>query len=324
MRYIHFETPGPPDILQLKTGPAPHVGPNDIGITTKFAGINRADLLQRAGNYPLPKGDSPVLGLEVCGKIDTLGENVTGFEIGQQVVALTNGGGYAEYVAVPHGQVLPLPENLDPSQGAALAENAFTAWFFMIERAQLQPGEWILIHGGAGPLGTMAIQFALLMGAKPITTVGTPEGADFCQSLGAQTINYKTQDFVIRVKQITNDHGADVILDPIGGHFIAKNYAAAARFGRIGQISFLDAPKAEANFALLLVKQLTHFGNTLRPQTAQIKASIGQNLRAKIWPMITQQKLLFPPIHTYPLADAARAHADLEGPDKKGKFIFSC
>lgn len=324
MRYIHFEAPGTPDVLALKSGPAPHIGPNDIGITTAFAGVNRADLLQRTGQYPLPEGDSPVLGLEVCGIIDTLGGNVTDFEIGQQVVALTNGGGYAENVAVPHGQTLPLPENLDLREGAALAENAFTAWFFMFERAQLLPGEWVLIHGGAGPLGTMAIQFALLMEAKPITTVGTQQGADFCQSLGAQTINYKTQDFVAQVKEITNDHGADVILDPIGGHFIAKNYAAAARFGRIGQISFLEAPKAEANFALLLVKQLTHFGNTLRPQTTQTKAAIGENLRTKIWPLIASQKLQFPPIHTYPLADAARAHADLEGPTKKGKFILAC
>ncbi|HEX3445357.1 MAG TPA: NAD(P)H-quinone oxidoreductase, partial [Chthoniobacterales bacterium] len=241
MRYIAHEPGGGPEVLRIERREPPEPGPRDVLIEVKFAGVNRPDLLQRAGKYPPPAGASPILGLEVSGQIAARGAEVTEWNTGDAVCALTPGGGYADYCLTDAGHCLPIPKGLDFAQAAALPENLFTVWTNLIDRARLKTGEYVLVHGGSGGIGYLAIQLAKEHGATVYTTVGSEAKAEFCRSLGAAlAINYRTEDFVAAIEQATNRRGVDVILDMVGGEYLGKNVRSLALEGRLVQIAFLQ------------------------------------------------------------------------------------
>ncbi|HET9273429.1 MAG TPA: NAD(P)H-quinone oxidoreductase, partial [Methyloceanibacter sp.] len=268
MTVIEAREPGGPEVLVPATRPVPKPGSDEVLIEVAAAGVNRPDVLQRMGLYPPPKGASDLLGLEVAGKIVARGEDARRFKEGDQVCALVNGGGYAEFAVAPEATTLPVPRGLSLEEAAALPETVFTVWNNVFERGRLEPGEWLLVHGGGGGIGTTAIQIATALGAKVITTVGSAAKQRDCEALGAvRAINYREEDFVEAVRETTGGHGADVILDMVGGEYVARNYAAAAADGRIVQIATQGGAVASTNFARLMVKRLTHTGSTLRPRT---------------------------------------------------------
>lgn len=323
MRAIEISTPGGPDVLKPANLPLPALGPGEILVKVAAAGVNRPDCLQRAGAYPPPKGASPLPGLEVSGEVVDLADDVERYSIGDKVCALANGGGYAEYVAVHETHALPVPHGLSMIEAAALPETFFTVWTNVFERGELAAGEVFLVHGGTSGIGTTAIQLAKLFGATVIATASSAAKCEACRQLGADlAIDYSTHDFVAEVKAFTNGHGADVILDMVGGDYIPRNHEAAADQGRIVQIAFLKSPKVEVDFRRLMLKRLVHTGSTLRPRTIAQKAAIGAALEANVWPLIARG-LVKPLIHsTFALDEAAKAHALMETNAHIGKIVL--
>ncbi|RPH61942.1 MAG: NAD(P)H-quinone oxidoreductase [Burkholderiales bacterium] len=323
MDFVDYGDGGPPSVLRAGRMPVPVPAAGEVLIGVAWAGVNRPDVAQRQGRYPPPPGASKVIGLEVSGHVVALGEGVTGVKLGDAVCALTNGGGYAQYAVAPSGQVLPVPQGLSLLQAASLPENCFTVWTNVFERGRLLAGESFLVHGGSSGIGLTAIQLARARGATVYTTVGGPEKAAVCERLGATVaIDYRREDFVDRIAALTGRRGVDLILDMVGGDYIARNFRALAIDGRLVQIAFLNGPKAEIDCTPLMVKRLTWTGSTLRPRSAADKAHIAAQLREQVWPLLVEGKVQ-PVIHeVFELADAARAHELMESSRHIGKIML--
>src|SRR3982074_3280907 len=287
MTVIGISKPGGPEGLVPEPRPVPTPGPGEILVKVAAAGVNRPDVAQRSGSYPPPPGASDLPGLEVAGDVVAVGPGAARHRIGDKVMSLVAGGGYAQYCIAQDAQAMAVPPALSMLEAGAVPETLMTAWHNVFERGALKAGEALLIHGGSSGIGTMAIQLAKAFGSKVIVTVGSQEKADACLKLGAdRAINYKTEDFVVEVKAATGGHGADVILDMVGGDYIERNYDAAAIEGRIVQIAFLSGPKATVNFAKLMVKRLHHTGSTLRPRSNADKAAMVSAIEAKVMPLL--------------------------------------
>ena len=316
--------PGGPEVLHVESiaRPAPREG--EILIAVEAAGINRPDTLQRQGLYPPPPGAPDILGLEVAGRIVALGAGATRFSLGDSVLALVPGGGYAQYCVAHESNALPVPAGLSMIEAAAIPETFFTVWTNVFDRGGLKAGETLLVHGGTSGIGTTAIALAKAFGATVIATAGSDDKAAACKKLGADfSINYRASDFVEATLAATGSRGADVILDMVGGDYVARNYAAAALGGRIVQIAFLNGPKATLDLRPLMVKRLTHTGSTLRPRSPAEKADIAQALYAKVWPLLAAGRCRPVIDSTYPLVEAAAAHARMESSAHIGKIVLT-
>ncbi len=297
---------------------------NQVLIKVAAAGVNRPDVMQRKGLYPPPPGASDIPGLEVTGIIQALGDNVTYLSKGDRVCALVTGGGYAEYCLASAALCLPIPKGLSFTQAAALPETFFTVWSNVFDRAKLQPGETLLVHGGTSGIGTTAIQVVKALNAKVIVTAGSKAKCEFCLQLGAEAaINYKEQDFVEEIKQLTDNQGVDVILDMIGGDYFPRNLKCMADDARLVQIAVQMEPKAEINLLPVMLKRLTITGSTLRARNDAFKAAIAGKLLEKVWPLLASGQIK-PVIHsTFALTDAAKAHQLMESSQHIGKIILT-
>jgi putative PIG3 family NAD(P)H quinone oxidoreductase len=324
MTAIEIEKPGPPEVLRPALRPVPAPAAGEVLIEVAAAGVNRPDVVQREGNYAPPPGVTDIPGLEVAGEIVALGSEVRRWRLGDKVTALVAGGGYAEYCVAPAPQCLPVPAGLSLLQAAALPETFFTVWSNVFERGGLKPGESFLVHGGSSGIGTVAIQLASRFGARVFATAGNAEKCRVCEQLGAEkAIDYRESDFVAAVKELTGRRGIDVILDMVGGDYIARNVAALAPDGRLVQIAFLKGAKiAEMNFMPVMLKRLTITGSTLRPRSVDEKAAIAQALEAKVWPLLAAGEIGPVLDRTFPLAEAAAAHARMESSQHIGKIML--
>lgn len=324
MRQISFERHGAPDVLRITESEIPSPRAREVLIAVEAAGISHADLMQRQGNYPPPPDASPVLGLEVAGRISAIGSEVTQWRAGDRVCALTNGGGYAEYVAVAQGQVLPVPEGWNMVEAATLPENAFTVYDNMVTRARLQAGEMVLVHGGTSGIGTTALMFAKALGARSIATAGSEAKCAATLKLGAvEAINYRTHDFVEEVLRTTHGRGVDVVVDIVGGEYIGRDIKCLALDGRIACIATALGRTATIDLGRLFAKRATILGSSLRPRTAEQKAAIARALREHIWPLLPRRDPIVPVIDTvYPFERAADAHARLESSQHIGKIVL--
>ncbi|CCE11946.1 putative NADPH quinone oxidoreductase [Bradyrhizobium sp. STM 3843] len=323
MTVVAISKPGGPEVLKPETRPVPKPGPGEILIKVKAAGVNRPDVAQRSGSYPPPPGASDLPGLEVAGEVVALGEGATRHKLGDIVMSLVAGGGYAEYCIAQDGQAMAVPPSLSVLQAGALPETLMTVWHNVFERGALKSGQTLLVHGGSSGIGTMAIQLGKAFGATVIVTVGGADKAEACLKLGADhAINYKTDDFVAATKAATGGKGADVILDMVGGDYIERNYDAAATDGRIVQIAFLGGPKATVNFAKLMVKRLVHTGSTLRPRSNAEKAAMVAAIEQKVMPFLREGRIKPLMDSSFPLADAAKAHARMETSQHIGKIVL--
>ena len=303
--------------------PVPSPAAGEVLIRVAAAGINAPDLGQRRGTYDPPPGASPLPGLEVSGEVAALGADVAGFVLGEPVVALTNGGGYAEYATVPAGQVLPLPRGWSLAAGAALPETFFTVQQILVMRAGLAPGMDVLIHGAAGGIGGAAVQIAKLFGASPIAVVSTAEKARYVETLGATSvIDHTREDFVTRTLELTGGKGADRILDMVGGDNLNRNIEASARGGHIVQVAAMAGTPSRISAGKLVMKWLTISGSTLRPQSADTKAAIAQSLKQQVWPALEAGRIVRPRIRGLPLEEAAAGHAALERREHYGKIVL--
>lgn len=321
MRYIDIREPGPPDVLVPKEGPLPAVKPGEVLIEVAYAGVNRPDCLQRSGVYPPPPDASPIPGLEVAGRIAALGEGVTRWQVGDEVCALTPGGGYAEYCATPAGFCLPLPPGLSLREAACVPETFFTVWYNLFERIHFDAGESVLIHGGTSGIGLTAIQLCKAFGAVVYTTAGSDEKVAFCRTMGAHhAINYRTQDFGAEVWRLTNKQGVNVVLDMVGGSYVSRNLRSLASDGRLSQIAFLESSVVEIDMRQIMMKRLTVTGSTLRASPAARKVALADALLERVWPLFAQGKLKVVLARTFPLADAAQAHALMESGALIGKI----
>ncbi len=323
MRCITIPAPGAADVLTLAELPAPQVGADEVLIRVEAAGINRPDVFQRMGLYRPPKGASPLPGLEVAGVVEETGSNVTGWTRGDRICALTNGGGYAEYVSVRASQCLPVPRELSFVEAAALPETCFTVWSNVYDRAGLKPGESLLVHGGSSGIGTTAIQMATALGSKVYTTAGSDDKCRACENLGAIAINYRTHDFVDEIRSLTDGAGVDVVLDMVGGDYVAKNVSICAVDGRIVNIAFLRGSKVSVDMMPVMLKRLTLSGSTLRPRSAAAKAAIADNLLERVWPLIEDGQLRPVIAATYPLSQVADAHRLMEEGQHIGKIVLT-
>lgn len=323
MRYIDMSEPGGPEVMVLREGEIPIPADGEILIKVHAAGVNRPDVLQRQGRYPLPPGVTHVMGLEVAGKVMAVGAGVNGWDISDRVCALTNGGGYAECVAVPAGQCLPVPAGLNMEEAAVLPETFFTVWTNVFDRAGLKRGERFLVHGGSSGIGTSAIQMARAMGAEVFTTAGSREKCAVCENLGASlAVNYHQQDFVKEIKAATSEYGVDVILDMVGGDYVNRNLQLAALNGRIVSIATLGGAQANIDVRQILLKRLVLTGSTLRPRSLAAKAAIADNLRQTIWPLIAAGQIRPQMAGRFPLAQAADAHRLMETGKHIGKIVL--
>ncbi len=323
MRFINISEHGDPEVMEIKEGDAPDPAKDEVLIRVHAAGVNRPDVMQRQGLYAPPPGASPILGLEVSGEVVATGNDVSAWSVADRVCALTNGGGYAEYVAVPAGQCLPVPAGLPVEEAAALPETFFTVWANVFDRAGLKPGESFLVHGGSSGIGTAAIQMAKSLGSKVFTTAGSAEKCAACQRLGADVaINYTEQDYVKVLQEVTDGQGVDVILDMVGGDYVARNLELAATDGRIASISFLRGSQVEIDMMQILRKRLTVTGSTLRPRSGEAKAGIAQKLRAQIWPLIENGEIKPLIAARFPLADVVESHKLMESSKHIGKIIL--
>jgi len=311
-------------VLKPAKRPIPTPSANQVLIKVAAAGVNRPDVMQRKGLYPSPPGASDIPGLEVAGTIVALGDNISHLHEGDRVCALVTGGGYAEYCLASAALCLPIPKGLSFTQAAALPETFFTVWSNVFDRAQLQPGETLLVHGGASGIGTTAIQLAKAFNAKVIVTAGSDAKCEFCLQLGADAaINYKEQDFVDEVKRLTGNRGVDVILDMIGGDYFPRNLKCMADDARLVQIAIQNGPKAEINLLPVMLKRLTLTGSTLRARDDNFKAAIAAKLLEKVWPLLASGQIK-PVIHsTFALTDAALAHQLMESSRHIGKIILT-
>lgn len=323
MRAVEISAPGGPEVLKPTTRPRPAPGPDEILIRIAAAGVNRPDCLQRAGAYPPPPGASDLPGLEAAGEVAAIGAGVTKWAVGDRVCALLAGGGYAEYATTHEDHALPAPANLSLEEAAALPETFFTVWTNVFDRGGLTGGESFLVHGGSSGIGTTAIQLAHAFGARVFTTVGNEEKAAVCRDLGAEiAVNYRDADFVKVLKEATGGRGVDLILDMVGGDYIPRNVKLAAEKGRIAQIAFLQGPVVELNFVQVMLKRLTITGSTLRPRTVGEKAAIAASLREKVWPLLEAGRVKPVMAQTFPLDEAAAAHALMEGSSHVGKIVL--
>lgn len=328
MQAIEIIEPGGPEVLQTCERPLPEVGPGEVLIRVAAAGVNRPDVLQRQGNYAPPPGASDIPGLEVAGEVVALGEGVESWELGDHVCALVTGGGYAEYCVAPAAQCLPVPRGLTLLQAAALPETYFTVWSNVFDRGGLREGEVFLVHGGSSGIGTTAIQLAREFGARVFATAGSLEKCRACEELGAErAINYREEDFVEVVRLATAEdpegQGADLILDMVGGDYIPRDVKLLRPDGRLVLIAFLGGSKVELDFLPVMVKRLTITGSTLRPRPITFKAAIAAKLQAEVWPLLEAGKVR-PLIHrSYPLAEAAAAHALMESSSHIGKIMLT-
>jgi putative PIG3 family NAD(P)H quinone oxidoreductase len=323
VKQVIYAADGTPESMQVGEGAKPQPGPGEILIEVHFAGINRPDVLQRAGRYAPPPGASPILGLEVAGTVAALGNGVTEWKLGDRVTALTPGGGYAEYCVAPALHALPLPQGMGMAEAAGLPETWFTVWANLIDLGRLKAGERLLVHGGSSGIGLTAIQLARHVGAQVIVTVGSEEKARFCRDFGADhAINYREEDFVAKVKELTAGEGVDVVLDMVGAPYLQKNVTLLRRDGRMVLIAFLEGSKAEFDFMPIMLKRLTITGSTMRPRTLAEKAAIRDALLKNIWPEIAAGRLR-PHIHaTFPLAEAGAAHRLMESSVHIGKIVL--
>jgi putative PIG3 family NAD(P)H quinone oxidoreductase len=316
-------TPGGPEVLEYLEVPDAVAGPGEVLVDVAATAVNRADLLQRQGHYPPPAGASDILGLECSGVVVALGAGVSAFEVGQQVCALLSGGGYATLVAVPVGQVMPLPDGVDLVTAAALPEVAATVWSNLMMVAGLQPGNDLLVHGGAGGIGTFAIQLGHALGARVLTTGGTPEKLAFCASLGADvTINYHEEDFVDAVREATDGHGADVVLDNMGASYLARNVDVLADGGRLVVIGMQGGRKAELDLNALMRKRGAVISTALRSRPLGEKATICAAVVEHVWPLVSDGTIRPVLDRTLPLAHAAKAHALMESGSHTGKIVL--
>lgn len=324
MRYIHISKYGGPEVMEINEGQVPDPGKGEVLIKVHAAGVNRPDVMQRQGLYPPPPGASPILGLEVAGEVMATGKDVSAWSVMDRVCALTNGGGYAEYAAVPAGQCLPVPASLTLEEAAALPETFFTVWSNVFDRAKLQPSETFLVHGGSSGIGIAAIQMAKSLGSKVFTTAGSREKCAACQRVGADiAINYHQQDFVKVLKEVTDGKGVDVILDIVGGDYVARNLELAAKDGRVVSLSFINGSRVEIDMMHIMLKRLIVTGSTLRPRSAEAKASIAKKLRAQIWPLIESRKIKPLIAARFPLENAAESHILMESSKHIGKIILT-
>lgn len=332
MLAVEITRPGPPEVLRLTERPVPAVAPGEVLIRVAAAGVNRPDVLQRQGNYPPPPGTTDIPGLEVAGEVVQVGEGARpaapsdrAWQVGDKVCALVAGGGYAQYVAAPGVQCLPIPAQLSMEQAAALPETFFTVYLNVVERGELQAGDTLLVHGGSSGIGTTAILLGKALGAHVIVTAGSAAKCAACVQLGAElAINYREQDFVPAVLAATGEKGANVILDMVGGDYMPRNIKAAAVDGRIALIAVQGGTQANIDLRAVLVKRLKIAGATLRPQPVERKGRIAAALRAHVWPLFESRRLAAPPIYArFPLADAARAHALMEAGEHIGKIVLS-
>ncbi len=322
MTAIAISRPGGPEVLVSETRPLPQPGPGEILVKVAAAGVNRPDISQREGRYPPPAGASDLPGLEISGEVVALGEGASAWTLGDKVCALVHGGGYAEYCKVHESHALPVPRGLSMVEAAALPETFFTVWVNAFDMAGLKAGEWLLVHGGSSGIGTTAIMLAKALGAKVIVTAGSDEKCDACLKLGADAaINYKTTDFVPAVKEITGGHGADVILDMVGGPYVERNHQCAAMDGRVAQIAFMQGVKVDLRY--MSQRRVRHMGSTLRPRTVPEKAAIAAALRENVWPLIEAGKIRPVMDSTFPLVEASKAHARLETSQHIGKVVLT-
>jgi len=324
MTVVAISQPGGPDVLKPQTRPLPQVGPHDVLIKVAAAGVNRPDVAQRSGVYPPPPGASDLPGLEVAGEVAAIGADVTRYKVGDKVMSLVAGGGYAQYCLAHETHAMPVPAAFTMQEAAATPETLMTVWHNVFERGGLKAGETLLIHGGSSGIGTMAIQLAKAFGAKVIVTVGSQDKADACLKLGAdRAINYKTEDFVAEAKAATGGAGPNVILDMVGGEYIERNYDAAAVDGRVVQIAFLSSPKATVNFSKLMVKRLHHTGSTLRPRSVADKAAMVEAITAKVLPLLQTGQIKPLMDSTFPLEKANEAHRRMETSQHIGKIVLT-
>lgn len=320
MRAIEITAPGGPEVLRPTMRPVPRPGAGQILIKVAFAGVNRPDALQRAGNYAPPKGASDLPGLEAAGHVAAVGPGVTRWQAGDGVTALLPGGGYAEYALTQADHALPIPGDMGLRAASALCETFFTVWTNVFLRGGLQAGERFLVHGGSSGIGTTAIQLAAARGARVFATAGSDEKCAACMGLGAErAINYRTQDFV---EVLRAEGGADVILDMVGGDYLPRNVKALADDGRLVQIAFLTGPKVTLNFAEVMMRRLTITGSTLRPQSDLAKARIAADLTREVWPLLAADRIAPVLDQVFPLDQAAQAHARMESSAHIGKIVL--
>jgi putative PIG3 family NAD(P)H quinone oxidoreductase len=323
VRAVEISTPGPPEVLTPVDRPDPVPGAGDVLIRVKAAGVNRPDVLQRRGAYPPPPGASDLPGLEVAGTVEALGDGVTQWQVGDRVCALLSGGGYAELCVAPAVQCLPIPPAMDFITAAAVPETFFTVWTNVFDRGRLTAGETALFHGGSSGIGTTAIQLAVARGARVFATAGSDEKCRACEQLGAERcINYKTEDFVAVIKDVTKGRGVDLILDIVGGDYIARDLVALAVEGRLVVIGFMGGDTATLDFRRILGRRLTITGSTLRPRSPAEKGEIAEALRKDVWPLLETGTIKPVVYRTFPLADAAAAHRLMESSEHVGKIVL--
>jgi NADPH2:quinone reductase len=324
MRAVEISKPGGPEVLQLVERPVPAPKPSEILIKVAAAGVNRPDVLQRSGNYPVPPDASDLPGLEVAGEVVSIGANVRTIKPGDKVCALVHGGGYAEYCVAPEVTALPIPKGWSATEAASLPETFFTVWGNVYERAKLAPGESLLVQGGSSGIGVSAIQMARATGNRVFATAGSDEKCAACVRLGAEkAFNYKTQDFLAEVKAATGGKGVDVILDMVGGDYVPRELKCLADDGRLVFIAFLRGPKTELDINELMRRRLTITGSTLRPRPVEFKGTLAKRLREKIWPLIEAGKIKPEIYKTFPLAQAAEAHRLMETSQHIGKLVLT-
>jgi NADPH2:quinone reductase len=324
MRVVEIAEAGGPEVLRITERPVPEPGKEEVLVKVGAAGVNRPDVMQRLGMYPPPPGAPDIPGLEIAGTVVALGADAGRVQEGESVCALVAGGGYADYCVAPASLCLPIPEGLSDVQGAAIPETFFTVWTNVFDRGRLASGESLLVHGGSSGIGTTAIQLAKAFGSTVYVTAGSDEKCEACTELGADAaINYRNQDFVERISELTNERGVDVILDMIGGDYLPRNLKSLAVEGRVVQIALQGGPKVEMNLLPIMLKRLTLTGSTLRPRTVAQKAMIAHSLRDKVWPLLGSGKVR-PIIHaTFPLAQASDAHRMMESSQHIGKIVLS-
>ncbi len=323
MAAIGFDAPGGPDVLRMEELPVPFPGAGEVLIRVAFAGVNRPDVIQRQGFYPAPAGASPIPGLEIAGEVAAMGDGVPPDAAGQRVCALVTGGGYAEYCLARYDHCLPVPEGMSLAEAAALPETLFTVWHNVFERGWACEGETLLVHGGTSGIGTMAIKLAKLFDMTVIVTCGSEGKCDAARVIGADhAINYKAEDFVDRVKDITGGTGVQLVLDMVSGDYVPRNLACLAEDGRHVTIAVLGGMKAEINMAQIMSRRLTLTGSTLRVRPDAFKAAVCDEILRNVWPMVEQGRLRPVMDLSFPLADAAAAHARMEAGDHIGKIVL--
>ena len=324
MRAVVISRPGGPEVLTWREVPDPVPGPGEVRVTVAASAVNRADLLQREGHYDPPPGSSPYPGLECSGRITSLGEGVEGWSVGDEVAALLSGGGYAEQVTVPVGQLLPVPPGVDLVSAAALPEVTCTVWSNVFMLAGLRPGETLLVHGGSSGIGTMAIQLGRALGARVAVTAGSTDKLERCRQLGAEVlVNYRDEDFVEAVRTATDGHGADVVLDNMGAKYLARNLDLLATSGRLSVIGLQGGTRAELDLGLLMRKRGAVFSTSLRARPADEKAAIVASTREHVWPLIESGDVRPVVDRVLPMADAAQAHHLVEQSTHVGKVLLA-